>query len=68
MFTEMDKALVAAIMSIIALAVLWFGYEGYFAQIREEQWLTIVSVLTPILVYFVPNRTAPAQKVVDLSR
>lgn len=65
MFTSWDKALIAGIMSIISLAVMWFGYEGYFASIREEQLATIIAILTPFLVYFIPNKTPPtsAQKV-----
>lgn len=65
MITEWDKALVAAIMSIISLCVLWFGYDGYFATVREEQLGVLIAILTPVLVYFIPNKQppTPAQKV-----
>lgn len=56
MFTSVDKALVAAAMSIISLAVLLFGYEGYFASIREEQLAALIAIITPILVWWVPNK------------
>ena len=65
MFTTWDKALIAGIMSVISLAVMWFGYDGYFAQVREEQLATIIAILTPFLVYFIPNKPTPttAQRV-----
>jgi hypothetical protein len=57
MVTEFDKAIVAAIMAILGILTLWTGWiHGY----TEEQILTVVMVLSPILVYLVPNRFRPS--------
>ena len=52
MFTSMDKALVAAIMAIISIVNLVWGYQlGW----NEEMVGIIVAALFPILVYLWPN-------------
>jgi hypothetical protein len=57
MFTEIDKALVAAIGGLLGLINLLFGIDWFGAHTADViQW--IVFVLTPILVWFVPNAGA----------
>jgi hypothetical protein len=51
MFTQYDKAIVALIMAGGQLANV-FGYNFGFDQVTVT---TIVAVLTPLLVHFVPN-------------
>jgi hypothetical protein len=54
MFTEIDKALVAAIGGLLALINMLFGIDWFGAHVADViEW--IVFVLTPILVWLVPN-------------
>jgi hypothetical protein len=56
MVTGLDKAIVAAIMSILALIEIAFGFNvGH--DLTEEWLLGLIAILTPILVWLVPNRT-----------
>lgn len=54
MFTSMDKALVALIMSAIFLVNFFFGLNLGF--VTQETVATIVGLLTPILVWATPNK------------
>jgi hypothetical protein len=56
MFTSMDKALVALVMSGIFLLNFFFGIN--LGTISQETVATVVSLLTPILVWAIPNKTA----------
>ena len=58
MFTSIDKALVALIMSIIWLINFFFGYN--LSWISQDTIATLVGLLTPILVWAVPNKATPA--------
>lgn len=58
MFTSIDKALVALIMAVIWLVNFFFGYN--LSWITQETIATIVGLLTPILVWAVPNKSKPA--------
>lgn len=55
MFTSADKALAAIVMALAFLANAWF-------HISIPGWLTpdnvnqVLAVLTPILVYVIPNK------------
>ena len=52
--TEFNKAIVAAIMAILVLIDQIWGIS--FPHLSEE-WITgILVVLTPILVWLVPNK------------
>lgn len=54
MFTSVDKALVAAIMGLAYIASQ-FGIvvPAWFT----EPWVTtVLGIITPFLVYFVPNK------------
>lgn len=53
MFTELDKAIAAAIMAIVSVIAL----AGGLTDVLTEEWVAgIVAVLTPIIVWLVPNR------------
>lgn len=54
MFTSMDKALVALIMSGIFLLNFFFGIN--LGTVSQETVATVVSLLTPILVWAIPNK------------
>ena len=55
MITSIDKALTALIMGALSLLNLLFGIDAFGAHLADVvQW--IVFVLTPILVWLVPNR------------
>lgn len=53
MFTTFDKALVALIMSLLSLLNLVFGVD---LGVSPEVVTAIVTAITPILVYLVPNK------------
>lgn len=52
MFTSIDKAIVAAIMALIFIG----NQFGLNIGLSEQTVTLIVGVLTPILVYLVPNK------------
>ncbi len=54
MFTSFDKAIVAFLGAIVFFASTFTGLSLDF--ISQEILQALAAVLTPILVYFVPNR------------
>jgi uncharacterized membrane protein YwaF len=56
MFTSIDKALVALVMAVLFMLNYFLGINIPF--LSQDTVTTAISLLTPILVYFVPNRTA----------
>lgn len=56
MISQFDKALVALVMAILSLVSLWTGWLPN--SITEEHVAAIIAVLTPVLVYLVPNKAA----------
>ena len=58
MFTSVDKALVALVMAVIWLINFFFGYN--LSWISQDTVATVVGLLTPILVWAVPNKVKPA--------
>lgn len=56
MFTGMDKALIAGVMAIIYLINTLTSFHIGFT---EEQVTSVIMVLTPILVWLVPNKAKP---------
>lgn len=58
MFTSIDKALVALIMSGIFLLNFFFGIN--LGAVSQETVATVVSLLTPILVWAIPNKPKAA--------
>ncbi len=55
MFTSVDKALVALVMAVLFMLNDFFGINVPF--LSQDTVTTAISLLTPILVYFVPNKT-----------
>lgn len=55
MFTSIDKALVGVVMAAIYIAHWAFGLN---VGVDEATVAKIVSVVTPILIYIIPNKTA----------
>ena len=47
-----EKAIVAVVMAVLLIIDQWFGTHWGNEQVVE----TILAVLTPILVWLVPNR------------
>lgn len=54
MFTDFDKALVAAVLSILSILALVFDWN--LKWISEEGITAVIAIVTPLLVYFVPNK------------
>lgn len=55
MFTSFDKALAAMIAAIVSMLVLWGLPVPAFMQDPTTQ-ATIVTVITGIVTYLVPNK------------
>ena len=53
MGTEFNKAIVAAVMAIIYILNNFFGMH---IGITEDKLNAIIVILTPILVYIIPNK------------
>jgi hypothetical protein len=53
MVTSIDKSIVGVIMGVIFLVN---AFTGWHFGVEETTVTTIVSVLTPVLIYFVPNK------------
>jgi hypothetical protein len=51
-----SKAIVATVMAILLIIEEWWGWKSDL--ITEQGIITVLAVLTPILVFFIPNRTA----------
>lgn len=51
MYTKLDKALVALVMGVIGVV----GMVWHPVAINDTTVATIVSLLTPVIVYFWPN-------------
>lgn len=58
MFTTFDKALVALVMSVLSILNMWFGIDISSLGITPESLSVILAALTPVFVWFFPNRTA----------
>ena len=53
---EYNKALVAFIMSALVLLEDLFGWT--FGFVTEQGIIAILAILTPLLVWLIPNRSA----------
>lgn len=57
MFANMNKALVAVVMGLIYLINHFFGTEVALSESAVSGAVAVLtSVLTPLLVYLVPNK------------
>ena len=54
MFTSIDKALVAAIMGTLFIVQTYTGMKFWWAT--PDTIATIIGLLTPVLVWAMPNR------------
>lgn len=54
MFTTIDKALIALVMSVLSIINLVWGIE-WFGGRAEEVVGVVLLLLTPVLVYLFPN-------------
>jgi hypothetical protein len=59
MFTTIDKALAAIVMAGLFLLNEFVGID---LGLGEETVAGIIAALTPILVYFIPNKSGPAKR------
>ena len=57
MFTSIDKALVAMVMGILFILNTFFGIN--VSWISQETVATIIGLITPVLVWAIPNKIAP---------
>lgn len=53
MFTSIDKAIVALIMGLLSIGNLWFGFD---LGITPDAVTSVIALLTPLIVWFVPNK------------
>jgi hypothetical protein len=56
MFTSLDKALAALVMAILSIITIWTGWGLDLSLVVDERIASAFAILTPIVVYFVPNR------------
>ena len=55
MFTSIDKALVALVMALVFLANEWLGLT---LNVSPERIEMIIALITPAMVWLIPNRSA----------
>ncbi len=58
MFTSIDKALVAMVMGLIFILNTYLGVN--LSWVSQETVATVVGLITPVLVWLVPNKTKSA--------
>ena len=55
MFTSIDKAIVALVMGVLFIIQTFTGFS--LSWLTEAQVATVVGLLTPVLVWAIPNKT-----------
>jgi hypothetical protein len=55
MFTSIDKALVALVMGLLFIVQQFAGIN--LSWISQETVTTVIGLLTPVLVWAIPNKT-----------
>jgi membrane-associated HD superfamily phosphohydrolase len=55
MFTSIDKALVALVMGVLFIIQTFTGFN--LSWLTEAQITTVIGLLTPVLVWAIPNKT-----------
>lgn len=55
MFTSIDKALVALVMGLLFIIQQFTGVS--LGWISQETVTTVIGLLTPVLVWAIPNKT-----------
>ena len=61
MFTSIDKAIVAIVMGVLSLLNLFFGWA---APIDPATLQIIITALTPLFVWWVPNKPSSSDRLV----
>lgn len=51
--THYNKAIVATVMGVLLIIEAWTGWKS--DALSEQTVLTVIGILMPILVYFIPN-------------
>ena len=54
MITSVDKALIAMVMGLLFIIQSFTGFS--LSWITESQVTTIIGLLTPVLVWAIPNK------------
>lgn len=54
MFTSIDKALVALVMGLLFIVQTFTGFS--LPWITQETVTTVIGLLTPVLVWAIPNK------------
>lgn len=57
MFTSIDKALVAMVMGLLFILQTYTGLS--VAWLTPDTVATIIGLITPVLVWAIPNRASP---------
>ena len=57
MFTSIDEALVAAIMGVLFIVQTYTGLQ--LPWVTPDTITTIIGLITPVLVWAVPNKKVP---------
>lgn len=55
MFTSIDKALTALVMGLLFIIQTYTGFS--FAWLSPDTVATIIGLLTPVLVWAIPNKS-----------
>jgi hypothetical protein len=55
MFTSVDKAITAGVMAVVYLIN---HFTSFHFMLDEGTVTGIIGVITPVLVYFIPNKRA----------
>lgn len=58
MITSVDKALIAMVMGILFILNTYFGLN--VSWISQETVATIIGLITPVLVWAIPNKVTAA--------
>lgn len=65
MFTSYDKAIVALIMAIVFMVN---NLTDFHFAVTEDQANAVAGLISPLLVFFIPNKPNPGTKVVPTGR
>ena len=57
MFTSIDKALVAMVMGLLFIIQTYTGFS--LAWLTPDTVATIIGLITPVLVWAIPNKAKP---------
>lgn len=58
MITSVDKALIAMVMGVLFIIQTFTGFS--LPWITQETVTTVIGLLTPVLVWAIPNKTPSA--------